>query len=281
MKICLGLALACVGLAGLRASALPTVEQGPRRSDLPSRSAFLAESNLADVEIAPSGSHVAFLKRSGERRSLWLLDTGSGERRMLVQHSEATHLSWSSDGQWLFLLSARSVAAVPLRRGAGGGVMSLLGGKSARSLLDVDRSQGAAFLVREAVTRPGERWPSSFRVLRLTPSRSPQLLFTSRGKIDQYITAPTSFARVIGSDHFSVRRIAPDGRVKEVLRCVRLEQCSLLSSSTSRRTAPDRRRRQRSRAAASSRRARRDAQAPPRSARTVRPCQRRPRPQLG
>lgn len=224
------LALACL-LATAAASALPVEKSATKQtSDLVPRSAFLARSNLVDVEIAPSGKAVAFLKRQGKSQSLWLLDTASGRRRQLARHSEATDLFWSGDSRWLFLQSPRSISAVPTTQSAGGGVMSLLGGDSGRYVLGPDRSRPAAMLLREDVTRPGERKPSSYRVLRLVPSRRPQRLFTSLEPIEEFVAATPSFVRVVAGDRFSIRRLDSSGRSREVLRCVRLERCSILSS---------------------------------------------------
>ena len=228
-RAAVALALACFGFAVATASLPSKGERRERSGPIPAR-AFLTQSKLVDVEISPNGLAVAWLQRDGASNSLWLLDTRSARRRKLARHSEATNLHWSSDGRWLFLESARTIAAMSPEESGSGGVLSLLGGETGRSILGVDRSRAAAMIVREAVVLPGHRAPSSFRVLRLSPAESAELLFASKEPVDQFIAGTPGFVRVVAGDHFSIRRVDGVQRSREVLRCVRLEQCSLLSS---------------------------------------------------
>ena len=223
------LGLCCLGFAALAASTNMGSMKRASSKIIP-RSAFLTPANLVDVQIAPTGALIAFLRREGDTQSLWLLDSRSGGRRKLAQHNEATRLHWSTDGRWLFLESNRALSAVSAIDGRDAGIMSLLGEDSGRSVLGVDTSRPGAMLVREQVPRRGERKASSFRVLRLAPSKTMEALLTSAEAVDQFVAGEISFARVIAGDHFSVRRIDSSGHSREVLRCVRLEQCSLLAS---------------------------------------------------
>ena len=222
------LGLGCLGLAAVAApTPAPRVQDDDNR--LIPRSAFLTRAQLVDVQISPSGMQIAFLKREGETQSLWLLDARSGSRRKVAQHHEATRVHWSADSRWLFLESGRALSAVSATDGRDAGLLTLLGSDNGRSALGTDRSRPGSMLVREAVRGPRDRKATMFRVLRLTPSMPAELLFASRLPIDQFVPGTPSFVRIVAGDHFSIRRVDRNGS-KEVLRCVRLQQCSLLSS---------------------------------------------------
>ena len=228
----IALALLAAGSAAAPRSASRPADAETRGGPLP-RSAYLAPSNLLDVQLSPSGSHVAYLRRQSSGQSLWLTGTAGEAPRRLLRHSEATRLHWSSDGRWLFLESRRQLFALPLDGEAGAGAMTLLGGESGRSVLASDPADPAAMLVREAVRPPGERHPSSYRVLRLAPMKPATRLLTSREEIADYLPGRDGgpgFVKLVVGDHFALRRIGPRARSTEMLRCSAVEPCDMLSS---------------------------------------------------
>src|SRR5690606_19678069 len=98
--------------AALRAAV--AIEQArPPAQTLP-REAFLDSRALQVARLAPDGRNVAWLRDEGESRSLWLLPTAGGTARRLLPRTDADRLYWSQDGRWLFLVSSRSIASLPL-----------------------------------------------------------------------------------------------------------------------------------------------------------------------
>ena len=219
------------GEAGLRAAI--AAERGRPAAPVLQRSAFLARSNLVDVRLSPKGSHVAWLRRQADGQSLWLQDIAGGAPRMLLRHSEAGRLHWSSDGRWLFLDSPRQLFAMPLRPSPGAGLMTLLGGKSGRHVLGGDPAAPSSMLVIEDMRAPGALRPSAWRLLRMAPGKPAVTLLRSRHEIAAFIPGTAgrdSFVKTVEGDHMKIRRIGRDGVAREALRCVRLEQCQPLSS---------------------------------------------------
>lgn len=196
------------------------------------RDSFLTPSNLADVALSPDGRRVAFLRRHKADRSLWLLGTAGGAPRMLVRHSEAVRLHWSADGAWLFLESPRQLFAMSIDSRPGSGVMTLFGGRQSRRLLGADPIAPAAILVTEEVRRAGASRPSEWRLLRLAPARPAQVLLRSRSEIAAFVPdrQGRGFVKLVEGEGHSIHRVERDGRTRELLRCVGLEQCAPLSS---------------------------------------------------
>src|SRR5690606_41166892 len=103
--------------AALRAAIAIERARAPAQA-LP-REAFLDNRALQVVRLAPDGRHVAWLRDEGESRSLWLLPTAGGAARRLLPRTDADRMYWSQDGRWLFLVSSRSLASLPLEGGGG------------------------------------------------------------------------------------------------------------------------------------------------------------------
>ena len=133
--------------AGAALRAAVAIEQArPPAHTLP-REAFLDSRALQVVRLAPDGRHVAWLRDEGESRSLWLLPTAGGAARRLLPRTDADRMYWSQDGRWLFLVSSRSLASLPLE--GGGGMRVPVNGIERRGVMQVDASQPAAVILRE------------------------------------------------------------------------------------------------------------------------------------
>ena len=191
------------------------------------REAFIAERTLQGLRLSPDGRHVAYLRRQGESRSVWLLPTAAGATpRRLLPRTDADQLHWSRDGRWLFLVGRRSLATLPID--GSGGVRVPLNGPDRREVMQLDLSQPAAVVLRERVRDAGgERW----RVVRLDargrrtllredPHWVHEVAFDARGKL----AALTRFE----GDFDTLHRVGADGRLQRVRRLAPMERAQLL-----------------------------------------------------
>ena len=214
--------------AALRAAV--AIEQArPPAQALP-REAFLDNRALQVVRLAPDGRHVAWLRDEGESRSLWLLPTSGGGARRLMPRSDADRLYWSQDGRWLFLVSSRSIASLPLE--GSGGVRVPLGGIERRSVIQVDASQPAAVILRERVRDAGgERW----RIVRMDARGQRSVLredahwihdvaFDGRGRL-------VALSRLEGDGNGNaIHRVEPDGSLRLLRRLEPMARGELLAA---------------------------------------------------
>ena len=212
--------------AALRAAV--AVEQArPAAARLP-RDAFLDPPALLGVQLSPDGRHVAYLRREGQARSLWVLPTGvGGTARRLLSRTEATQLQWSRDGRWLFVVASRSLAVVPVQ--GQGGLRLPLNGADAREVVQLDRSRPAAVVLRERVRdAPGDRW----RLVRLTAGGQRTLLREDRHWIHDVafdgqgrLAALTRFE---GDDN-AIYRVDRDGRLRRLRTLEPMARAELLA----------------------------------------------------
>jgi dipeptidyl aminopeptidase/acylaminoacyl peptidase len=193
------------------------------------RDAFVNEHALQAVRLSPDGRHVAYLRAQGQSRSLWLLPTSGGQARRLLARTEADQVHWSRDGRWLFVVAPRTLTTVEIASTRGGGGMRIpLRGMERREVMQLDPSQPAAVVLRERVrSATGEYW----RIVRLDARGRRTLLredrdwihdvaFDARGRL----VALTRFQ----DEHDAIFRVAPDGRLREVLRLAPMERGELL-----------------------------------------------------
>ncbi|QNN69475.1 S9 family peptidase [Thermomonas carbonis] len=210
---------------------LRSVEQAqqvlPRAPRLP-RAAFLEARTLVAVQLSPTGDFVAYLREQKDSRALWLLPTDGGKARPLAGSTQADQVMWSRDGRWLFLRGSRSLGIVGVDGRAG--VRVPLGGIEQRRVMQLDRSQPAAVLLRERVrVGKGERW----RIVRMDVHGKRTLLREDAHWIhDVALDAQgriVALARFEG-DHDALHRVRADGSLRKVLRLRPMERLDLLAA---------------------------------------------------
>ena len=193
--------------AALR-EAVAAEQARPQASSQP-REAFVDSRALQVVRLSPDGRHVAYLRDEGEARSLWLLPTAGGDARRLLSRTSAGQLHWSHDGRWLFLVSPRSLASLPID--GRGGVRVPLMGLERRRVMQVDPSQPAAVILRERVRdAKGERWRvvrmdarGQRSVLREDPRWVHDVAFDAQGRL-------LALSRFEG-EYNAIHHVEPDG----------------------------------------------------------------------
>jgi dipeptidyl aminopeptidase/acylaminoacyl peptidase len=197
------------------------------------RKTFLAQPVLRSAVLSPDGSTVAFLREQGASRGVWLQPTTGGKPTRLIGDSQAERLHWSRDGRWLFLQSSRQVFALAVKGQPGSGIVSLLGGRSRRSLLMVDPSQPAAVVLMEnppTVSRAEKRW-RAWRVD--VRGRQTLLREDARQFVDFALDSSGRLAWLlrVDFDKHLLLRVDAKGALHEAGRCVQTRRCQLLGAS--------------------------------------------------
>lgn len=216
--------------AGAALRAAVAIEQArPPAQTLP-REAFLDSRALQVVRLAPDGRHVAWLRDEGESRSLWLLPTAGGAARRLLPRTDADRMYWSQDGRWLFLVSSRSLASLPLE--GGGGMRVPLNGIERRGVMQVDASQPAAVILRERLRdADGERW----RIVRMDARGQRSVLREDAHWIHDVVF--DTGGRLVALSRFegdgngnAIHRVEPDGSLRLLRRLEPMARGDLLAA---------------------------------------------------
>lgn len=219
------------GLADLKV-AIATERTRAPAPRLP-RASFLAHPVAFGAVLAPDGTQVAYLRKDGPRRGVWLLPASGGAPRMLVVDSDAQSLAFSHDGRWLLLLSPRRVQAVPLAGGrAGARVLTLVGGRTRREVLAIDPVRPAAVLVVERPSLAGPA-PRRWRLLRVEVEGRESVLHVDAHQIvDVALDAsgrPAWLLRARGAGH-DLLQLDANGRMAPRLRCEQMRRCLLVGT---------------------------------------------------
>src|SRR5690606_33165295 len=217
--------------AGGALRAAVAIEQARAPAQMLPREAFLDSRALQVVRLAPDGRHVAWLRDEGESRSLWLLPTAGGAARRLLPRTDADRMYWSQDGRWLFLVSSRSLASLPLE--GGGGMRVPLNGIERRGVMQVDASQPAAVVLRERLRdADGERWRivrmdarGQRSVLREDAHWIHNVLFDADGRL-------VALSRFEGDGNGNaIHRVEPDGSLHLLRRLEPMARGDLLAAT--------------------------------------------------
>ena len=189
--------------------------------------AFVNERAIRTVRLSPDGRHVAYLRESGQSRSLWLLPTAGGPARRLLARTEADQVHWSRDERWLFVIAPRRALSI-MGIDGGGGMRIPLGGLEQREVMQADPSQPAAVVLRERVRdASGERW----RLVRMDARGRRTLLREDRHWVhDMAFDASgrlLALARFEG-EYDALHRVDADGTLRMVRRLEPMARGSLL-----------------------------------------------------
>lgn len=192
---------------------------------------FIARPVLIGAWLSPDGRRIAFLKDEGANRGIWLLPTAGGTPRRVLVHTDASELSWSRDGRWLFLASARQLYALAVAGQSGSGAIDRLGGTWERRFVGVDPASPAAAFVLESPP-PASRQPRRWRIQRVDVKGARTQVHEDSREIIDFEVGPSGrlayLTRLEGEAHVILRM--DQGRARPVLRCERLQRCSMLGT---------------------------------------------------
>lgn len=191
------------------------------------RAVFLQRPRVRSPRLSPDGRRLAYLLDRDDRVGLWWVETTEGEARRLLPETDATSLAWSRDGRFLFLISDRQVAALPLDGQPGGGLVTALLGTERRRLVGVDPAHPAALLVTAEDVAAGNNpldpgTPRRFRLLRLAPGEAPVTLHESPRPILSAAfdgEGRLAFLGFVDGGEHVVAAVAASGEVREITRC--------------------------------------------------------------
>lgn len=211
-------------------AAVKQERQRPRAAVF-TRAEFLATPVLMGAWLSPDGRNVAYLREEGGRRSVWRLPAQGGNAVRLLAQTTASDLLWSRDGRWLFLQTEAGIHIVAAAGQSGSRLILGNSGKRQHRLMEIDSSRPAAVMVLDSpptVARQGSRW----RVVRVDAQGQQTVLWEdAKPIVDLALDAQgrPAFLNRAESDQQIVYRI--DGtHALPLLRCVRVERCSFLSS---------------------------------------------------
>ncbi|MBK9657338.1 MAG: S9 family peptidase [Rhodanobacteraceae bacterium] len=200
----------------------------PQAATLP-REAFLGQSSLREVRLAPDGRQVAFLRELNGQRGLWLQPLDEPTPRRVLPKVDADSLLWSRDSQRLFLVSADQLSVFKVDGQTGSGRIARLGQRVLHEVVGIDPSQPAALLVLEQ-SLPGAAKPWS-RLLRIDADGAQTVLHSDTLPLgDAALSADGSvlYLRRIEAERHTILRLRPGGTPIEVARCVQLERCQFI-----------------------------------------------------
>jgi dienelactone hydrolase len=224
MLIVLPCAARADALAPIRAAA----QTEPAAQVLP-RDAFLVQSSLREVRLAPDGRQLAFLREINGQRSLWTQRLDEPAPRRLLPKVAADDLLWSRDSRRLFLVSTDQLSVVNVDGQPGSGTIARLGQRLLHEVIGVDPSQSAALLVLEH-SLPGAVKPLS-RLLRIDAEGGQTVLHVDSLPLgDAALSADGRllYLRRIEADRHAILRLRPGGTPVEVARCVNLQRCQFI-----------------------------------------------------
>jgi dipeptidyl aminopeptidase/acylaminoacyl peptidase len=196
------------------------------------RGAFLSRPTLAGAWLSPDGKQVAVLRDDGKVRSVWRAPTSGGAPVRVLAQTEATSLSWSRDGRWVFLASPRQLFVVAMAGQPGSRAIGKLGGRWERTFEAVDPALPAAAIVLESPPR-ASRLAKQWRLFRVDAAGRETLLHVSTKEISDFAIdgrGRLAFVSIVEGEGYTVLR-KRGARWVTAVRCTALTRCGLLSAS--------------------------------------------------
>ncbi|QXT35926.1 alpha/beta fold hydrolase [Sphingomonas sanguinis] len=197
------------------------------------RDRFLAEPAVTSVELSPNGRHVAWLRRQGSDTGLWLTATDRIAPRRWLRRVDAERLYWSHDGRWLFLVTPKSLRAIPTDGASGAGILASFDRPQDWRVIGPDPWQPAAMLLLETRHRFGVREPIGTRLWRVRPGGRRTLVAFARRRIVDVAVHPdghVAFAKLVDGDRHLLTARSDGGRYHVIARCEQLRRCDLLGT---------------------------------------------------
>ena len=235
--VLMALLLVCAWTPVLAARTAATQTLAPwlaRNAALPAapkiaREAFERRPRLHAVRLSPDGLSVAYLEGAGAQTSLHVLDTRTqGERRLLASAGQVA-LFWSGDSRLLFLVARDGVSVVSLADGSSRKLLAF-DGKTEHQLFSAGPGPGHA---RHVLIDSHDVARASYRLERMDGEGRRELLYQGE-KLNGFLfdaSGQLQFSMVRASDGRFVIMRRQATRWQEVLRCLPLDECTLVAAT--------------------------------------------------
>lgn len=189
--------------------------------------AFERRPRLHAVRLSPDGASVAYLDGEGANASLHVLDTRTQVSRRLLALPGPVALLWSGDSSTLFLAMPDGVSVVSVADG-GSYKLAAFDGRAEHRLFPADAAHARHVLMASYTAASG-----AYRLERLDMQGRRELLYQGE-QLSGFLldaTGRLGFTMTIAGDGTrSVRRRQAAGW-QEVLRCQRVDECTLVAAA--------------------------------------------------
>lgn len=212
-----------------------TLQRAARQAELQAkpgpiaRAAFLRQPTIVDMQLAPDGRHLSFLRRADDLRvAVWLQEVASGKQHRIANDVRAVELDWSGDGRSLWLADEQGLAVVDAATRASKRILQWDRRRSQR-LWQVDPRTPQQAIVQEHVPADVK---APYRYLLVDTNGEQTLLHAARWPLRGAALdadGRLAYAAAYDSDRYDtvIRRYNKDG-ADELLRCAGIEHCELV-----------------------------------------------------
>ncbi len=138
------------------------------------------------VKLSPNGTMIAYQVAKGRHDEVWLHDVKTSERRKLLTSKEVNRISWSGDGQHLFVRTRQNVNVIKLEEGTLPQIVINLDSEKEEFYYGVDEKHPHAFFV--SLRRDEDNTYGLFRVF---PDGNKEEFFRSEKRVDDFLFIPS------------------------------------------------------------------------------------------
>lgn len=211
-----------------------TLQTAMRASMQATKPAFISREDLlrrdpvADVQLSPDGKFLAYFRRGDQQTDLYVRELSVATEMRVQADVPRMDMAWSGDGSTLWLADAQGLAAWDAEKKTGRRVFKW-DEQRRQGLWGVDAHATAFAIISERTEREGVRW---YRYLLVDAQGDTSLLHEAalslRGVLlnaDGSLRYSASYA---GTDYDTAIRRHDAGGVRELFRCIGMEQCRLV-----------------------------------------------------
>jgi dipeptidyl aminopeptidase/acylaminoacyl peptidase len=199
-----------------------------------SRETLMRQPEIDNVQLAPNGRYLSFLKRNQQHADVWLQEVATGQRFRVLPDVRGVENAWSGDGRRLWLADEQGLAVVDSTDRKAKRILRWDGARKQR-YWGVDARAPAYALVSETIQHNGAL---SYRYLLVDANGKTRLLHASALPLRKVLLGKDgrlAFAAAYDGPHYDtvIRQYTPSG-VRELARCIGIETCDPVAYSAQR-----------------------------------------------
>ncbi|MCK0068943.1 S9 family peptidase [Kordiimonas laminariae] len=163
------------------------IEQMKASAEAPiiDRSIIIKRQPVRGVKLSPDGSMIAYQVLKGRHDEVWLHDVKTSERRKLLTSKEVNRISWSGDGQHLFVRTRQNVNVIKLEEGTLPQIVINLDSEKEEFYYGVDDKLPHAFFV--SLKRDAD---NTYGLYRVFPDGRKEEFFRSEKQVADFLFIP-------------------------------------------------------------------------------------------